>query len=669
MPTLTQTRQHTPMTPSRARRRRPIHVAILRETAHYAASLILACALGLVAGQAYSAAALDGIVPNASAAPKDPYSQWTRTSQYVAVRDGTQLAIDIYRPAIAGMAVETRLPVILVATPYHRSNVKDGQWVPNAFFVSTLEAVLKRGYVIAFLDIRGRGASFGTVEGGVPHTDRDRRDLYDVIEWLAIQPWSDGNIGMAGCSYVGLTQFLAADVMPPHLKAIFPTSAQGWYSAHRSLCVNGVGHDSFWRTFDEMMYAMDVTTPAPPVDADSGGEFLKQAIAEHKRAWDQGTAQALAAFQSRPFRDSPPAGSDHRYGQANEWDFLSRYKTSKVAVFQYTGWRDLIPEEGFAWYRNLARHGVRQKLIIGPWYHCGWYGSSLHEATADHIRWFDRWLKGIENGVTDEPPIRYYLMGAPAGTEWRTAARWPLPRQKRKTFFLQAGNPGPGASAGGGILTTHKPDSRVAKVDYVVDYTATTENLATRWRGGTGDEPGLKPISTATLDRKSLTYTTEPFTTDAEITGFPTVELWIASTARDQDFFAYLEKVDESGVSTLITEGVIRASHRAIRRPPFDNEGLPWHASFRSDHAELLPGVPVKLEWALYPMSQFIKKGHRLRVTINNFDQGGGWDTPEMMPAPTVTLFHDAQHPSSITLPFIGRTSPRNRAGGAASLR
>ena len=115
------------------------------------------------------------------------------------------------------------------------------------------------------------------------------------------------------------------------------------------------------------------------------------------------------------------------------------------------------------------------------------------------------------------------------------------------------------------------------------------------------------------------------------------------------------EDVDERGASTLMTDGALRSSNRATRTPPFDNGGIPWHPSLKEDQAELTPGVPVSLEFTLHPTSNYIRKGHRIRVTINNFDKGAGWDTPEISPAPTVSIFHDAQHPSSITFPFIVR--------------
>jgi uncharacterized protein len=584
------------------------------------------------------------------------YSGSIRTSQYVPVRDGTRLAIDIYRPEAGGHPVDRKMPVILVATPYHRSSENNDEIL--TFLASRgnhrniFAELLKHGYVIASLDIRGRGASFGTVYAGGMDSEANRWDLYDVVEWLAAQPWSDGNIGMGGCSYVGKTQFLAASAAPPHLKVIAPTGAP--FDAYSLARVNGVTRDLL-RKLDQSMQQLDVTYPAPAVDEDRDGTLRKAAIAEHRISWDAGLAGFTPERAARRFRDSPWSRPEYAHPLADEWNYLPNYKRSKIPVFQYTGWRDLTLDAVFNWYEGLGGEGVTQKLIIGPWYHCEWDQSDLTDAVAEYVHWYDHWLKGIKNGVLDGPRIRYYVVGAPAGQEWRSANQWPLPKEQSKTYFLAAKT----GAAGNATLRTEKPGSTEGKDDYVVDYTSTAADLPTRffWGIPNATNPGLAPIKTAALDARSLHYTTAPLARDSELTGFPKLRLFVSSTARDQDFFAYLEEVDEHGVSTLMTEGILRASNRATRPPPFQNGGIPWHPSFQDDQVDLTPGVPVELDFALSPMSNYVRRGHRLRITINNFDKGGDWDTPEITPGPTVSIYHDAEHPSAITLPFIGNST------------
>jgi uncharacterized protein len=576
--------------------------------------------VGIVAlsiGAFAHAASVDGYI-----APKAMYFDSIRTSQYVSVRDGSRLAIDIYRPQENGKAVDKPFPVILVASLLStRDRHLFGSLDPY------LLEVLKRGYVIALLETRGHGASFGQMSPVRIEIPDDYWDLYDVIEWLAAQPWSDGKIGMAGYSNAGLTQFRAASTMPPHLKAIMPASAPLDWATLGS--VNGVTANAFseWR---------EAGTGSATVDEDPDGSQKEAALMQHRVGGKE-------RF-TRPFRDQPLRRPGYAVMPTQWWNFLSNFKQSQIPVFQFAGWRDIFSDQSFALYRNLAREGISQKLIIGPWYHGEWYRSELGGATDETIRWYDYFLKGVQNGAMDEPPIRYYVVGAPPQKQWKSAKVWPLPNAKPRTYFL----------GDAGALLTHQSASNASEDQYVVKYISTTPKLAIRWTNGNigRSDPGLLPVPTSDLDASSLTYTTPPLKADTEVTGFPVITLWITSSAKDQDFFVNLEEVDADGRSTMLTDGALRASNRATREPPFDNEGLPWHGGYARDQQDLVSGVPTKLQWALFPLSNYIKQGHRLRISINSFDKGT-WDSPEIEPAPTVTILHDKAHPSSILLPFM----------------
>jgi putative CocE/NonD family hydrolase len=562
-----------------------------------------------------------------SVAMSDSYPDSIRTSQYVTVRDGTRLAIDIHRPATQGKPVDTPLPVLLEATIDFR----------RPLFPAFMTQILKQGYVVALLEVRGQGASFGRTTPMRMETGEDYWDMYDVIQWLAKQPWSDGKIGMIGCSNRGMLQWRAATAMPPNLKAIAPTAAPIDWTMMGT--INGVA-TRWGKGHDPIPYDPILTEPTP-VDEDHDRVLAHRAMMEH----------TLRGTDSRPFRDTPVAVLGVDVLPTHWWNLLPNFTMSKLPVFQYSGWRDFFPEQSLALYRNLARLKVPQKLIIGPWYHCEWYNSDLTDAAAETGRWYDYWLKGKDNGVMREPPIRYYVMGAPTGQEWKSADRWPLPKERRQNYFL------------GDHESLSKRPSSAPPDHYTVNYTGSASKLATRWNGDMVvaafnpkralQHPELTPIPTSDLDQGSLTYTSAPLTTDSELTGFPVVSLYVSSTAKDQDFFAYLEEVDSDGRSTLLTEGMMRAATRATRDPPFDNEGLPWHPDYNTDQKELEPGVPTKLDFALYPFSNNVRKGHRLRVTVNSFDDG--WFSPQIEPAPVVSVYHDAQHPSSISVPFIAR--------------
>jgi putative CocE/NonD family hydrolase len=153
------------------------------------------------------------------------------------------------------------------------------------------------------------------------------------------------------------------------------------------------------------------------------------------------------------------------------------------------------------------------------------------------------------------------------------------------------------------------------------------------------------------LDRMGLTYTSELLTADTEITGYPIVHLWVTSTAPDGDFFAFLQEFDATGASRPISDGALRASHRALAKAPYENFGLPYHRGFQSDAAPL-PPTPTELVFSLTPTSYLVKAGHRIRLTITGADKGSA-QTPELSPAPTINIMRSADYASYDTLPII----------------
>ena len=299
--------------------------------------------------------------------------------------------------------------------------------------------------------------------------------------------------------------------------------------------------------------------------------------------------------------------------------------------------------DALLWFDNLA---VPHKLVMTPWSHNGSGGFGLME---EHLRWFDYWLKGIDNGIMDEPPITYNVMGAPPESAWRTADQWPLPNQQPTSFYFQAGPSGSVDSVNDGLLSLDVPTSNSAQDDYVVDYTTTT-GPTTRWTDGYGGGFGYPDM--VSNDEKALTYTTPPLEADTEITGDPVAHLWVSATATDADFIVYLEEIDLDGQSTYITEGVLKASYRATTDAPWNMIDLPFHRGLESDVAPLVPGDVVELIFELNPTSNVFDAGHRIRITITGAD-ADTYLTQPVDPPPTVSIYRDAAHASYILLPII----------------
>jgi putative CocE/NonD family hydrolase len=267
---------------------------------------------------------------------------------------------------------------------------------------------------------------------------------------------------------------------------------------------------------------------------------------------------------------------------------------------------------------------------------------------AEAQRWFDYWLKGIDNDIMKEPPIHYYLMGVPKKEAWQKSDQWPLAKQKLKPFYFSKGKTGSVASVIDAFLTAESPTAPEAFDVYTVDYT-TTSGKKSRWVAV--DEAHDYPDMRAN-DEKALTYTTSPLETDVEVTGHPVVHLWLTTDAPDLDVFVYLEEVDRSGKSTYITEGTLRASHRKLGQAPFNNLGLPYHSHYQSDLAPIPAGEPVELAFSLLPTSYQFHNGSRIRITVVCAD-ADNFETPVIDPAPKVHLLRDMSHPSFILLPIV----------------
>jgi len=582
------------------------------------------------------------------------YSEYVRLSQYIAARDGTKLAIDIYHPSVGGKPVSEPLPVIWTFTPYRRAvKLPDGRLITQMEMMSWLKTVLKHGYIIAAADVRGHGASFG-VSTGV-FGPEEAADAYDVTEWLAAQPWSTGKIGMCGVSYQGLTQLLAASTGPPHLVAIMPDMIM--FDLYSFSFPGGVFQDDFIAEWSQLVKQVDTIAPAAPVDEDPDGKLLAQAIEEHKKNIYPVETAAQGTFhdalepqtQTRPYLDQSP----HSYLKGIQEN------GSKIGIYLVAGWFDMWPRDMLAWFNNLPNP---KKIIIAPWSHshdyaAGWKDTILPLAgflpqfdyAAEQLRWYDYWLKGIDNGIMAEPPIHYFTIGAPEIEAWRFASQWPLPEVKPTIYYLQAGPSGSIQSANDGLLSKQKPSGDSGQDDYSVDYTTST-GPATRWHNGRGGNFSYPDM--AANDAKGLTYTTPPLNSAVEITGHPIAHLWVRSSADDGDFFAYLEEVDESGYSHYLTEGVLRASHRKLHTPPFAYMNLPYHRSYAEDVAPLPPGQAVELVFDLHPTSNIFDAGHRIRLTLTCADQAS-FETPILTPAPTVSIYRNGRHASYIELPTI----------------
>lgn len=583
------------------------------------------------------------------------YDGWVRTSRYLTMRDGVRLAADIIRPTLKGKVEEKPLPAIFVHTRYRRASLtKDGKIASEADSPIS-QVFLKHGYVLVVVDVRGSGASFGTWQG--LFSPDETHDAYEVIEWLAAQPWCTGKIGMTGGSYLGTTQLMAASTHPPHLAALFPMVPL--FDIYAVGFHNGVFFSDLIKTWSDFTMILDTKMPAAPVDEDRDGALLKQALAEHARG--RSTFDIFAALRFRDSRDAVTGAFPMR-----DWTPSGHFREisdSRIPMYVLGGWFDSFTRDAFLIWKNFD---VPKKLTVGAWSHSPRnpeiQKEEFYPMAVEELRWFDHWLKGIDNGIMEEPAIRYQVMktlgtpgelggpgtpGKPGTSEWRTAETWPIPEAKPTDLYLDEGSDR--RTPGDHALSASKSEE-VRQDPYTVDFT-TTSGTTTRWDNAVGGGFGYPDM--AANDKKSLTYTTPVLRKDVEVTGHPVVHLWVSSTAGDGGYFAYLEEVDADGVSHYVTEGTIKASHRAVTMPPYDYLGLPFHRSYAEDTAAPKPGEPVELVFDMQPTSNVFNRGNRIRLTIACADKDNA-ETKVTEPAPVVTIYRGGKMPSRLTLPVIG---------------
>jgi len=598
------------------------------------------------------------------------YDGYVRHSDYLARSDGTKLAYDLLLPTRRGAPANESLPVLLMHTTYLRAvkMVEDGKilldglsalsWVARTslrlrakftqdghvgdmvFRERWLKGLIECGYAIVVVERSGTGASGGMISASFREV---AREADEILDWIAAQPWCDGNIGMIGTSMVAMAQYAAASAGNPHLKAILPC-ASGFDMYGSVIYPGGVYCAGFANVLSGSTGVLEKMIV--PIDSDAGGAQLAEILKERgERTLSDVTGRS---FKQAPFRDSanPQPGGGMLWEDQGLYNLLDRINRSGVAVYNSVGWFDLFSRDGLLWHANLT---VPRRLHIRPLFHnqMGKFQRDLDFAAEAH-RWFDYWLRGIDNGIIDEPPIHYYVMGAKDSSVWRTSNLWPLPNQQLQRFYLAEGKTGSVASANDGFLRLRTPIKPEAFDAYAVDY-STTSGVHARWSAVL--KGGAYPELRAN-DEKGLTYTTPPLDSDVEITGHPIVNLWIISEAPDLDVFAYLEEVPSDGGAWYITEGNLRASHRLLNELPINNIGLPYHRSYEEDVTPVPAGEPVKLVFDMLPTSKLLRKGNRIRLTITCAD-ADNFETLVLDPPPEIHVLRCATHASFIELPII----------------
>ena len=568
----------------------------------------------------------------------------------MTTRDGVTLRADVYRPDAPG-----RFPVLLSRLPYDKNlRRRPGD----------IDVFVERGYVVIMQDTRGRFASDGDEYYPLIW---EAPDGYDAVEWAAQLPYADGQVGTMGQSYLGATQYLLAPTRPPHLKASFPASAPadfhqcwiyhtggafelGWQIPYAILMARDtIARRGLTQTLLpelERELAPAPTPWAPPLSPEAYRRLPLM-------AWGK-QLEPVARYLTDYLRN-PEDG-------ALWWQTNVERQHGQVAVPMYhvTSWYDIFLHGGLANFSGLRRQAMSetaraaQKLLIGPWAHLFPYTSPTSTGTGDidfgpaalidlhevQLRWFDHWLKGIDTGILDEPPVKIFVMGE---NRWRDEREWPLARTRYTPYYFHSrGRANTGS--GDGALNPQAPSDEPPDA-FVYD---PADPVPTR--GGNTLILAMGVQDQRQVEERSdvLVYTSAAMTAPLEVTGPIAVILFAASSAPDTDFTAKLVDVRPDGYAQNLADGILRARYRNSREAP----------------TPLTPGEVSRFTIDLWATSHVFLPGHRIRVEISssnfprfdrNLNTGEDQATGTRWQTARQTVFHDPRYPSHVLLPVIPR--------------
>lgn len=565
----------------------------------------------------------------------------TCSSQYLTMRDGTLIAIDLWLPKRS----QTPCPTIVRQTSYFRS-LRLRSWLawvtsgrpldPSRIYSAMRKKFLGAGYAWVDVDVRGTGASSGF--RAAPWSQPEVADAHEVVKWIVKQPWCNGNLGSLGVSYDGTASEMLLTTGHPAIKAIAPL-----FSCHDAYAdigfpggIPNVGFTTRWGALNRALernrlqdivgaWVMPLTSGVSAVDADQGERKRDQAIAEHVKNYDvlQRMSEITFIDDDPPIADVPRTevladdGTPLRGIQlVSPSCYLRELRATGVPIFSVSGWWDGAYARAAALrFHSIPNAGSR--LLLGPWSHGGHFDieqadrsrSSRFDLNAELLRFFDCHVRGLANGQHETPPVRYYTM---IESKWKSADSWPPKNiEQRKLFFGQHRQ-----------LVPAWP-SKQCFLKY--DHQPVSTGTRSRWNTQAQLNIAVKYPDRRQL-RRQVSFRTEPLSQATELTGHTVAELWVASSITDPTVLIYLEDVHPSGKVLLVTEGGLSMKHRRVgEHASYTALGIPYHTFHRSDAASLVPidsedaiGPQnlVRLEIDLLPISYLFKRGHSLQISI-----------------------------------------------------
>jgi uncharacterized protein len=585
-----------------------------------------------IRGIALTLAIFASLIPCANA-QSEHYEVTVEHGVAAKMRDGVVLRADIYRPKTDG-----KFPVLLERTPYDKRGGVDFGYRAAAL-----------GYVVIIQDVRGRYTS----EGEWYPFKHESDDGYDTVEWAAALPYSTGKVGMFGGSYVGATQMLTAIAAPPHLAGIYPVVTASNY--HENWTYQGGAFEQWFNESWTSGLAQDTLNRRVAKETNARRWILDLPLT-HYPLLDVG-GDASPHEVAPYFLDwlNHPDYDDYW----KQWSIEEHFSKIQVPAYHVGAWYDIFLGGTLRNYLGIKAHGATeaardgQRLLVMIGGHSGG-GRKIGEvdfgpqANLDldglMLRWYDHILKGMDNGIEKEKPVKIFVLGE---NVWREENQWPPAGAEEARYYLHSGGKANGLE-GDGTLSTAIPQFETAD-RFVYD----PENPAPTTGGPLCCDsqhlaPGPRDQRPVEARSDVLVFSTPAFKSDFEVTGTVSVELYASSSAVDTDFTGKLVDVWPNGFAQNLTEGILRARFRNSReKPEFLN-----------------PGEVYKLSLDLWSTSNVFKAGHRLRLEISssnfprfdrNLNTGEDAGHSTHFVKATNAIFHDHEHPSVLVLSVVPR--------------
>lgn len=644
--------------------------------------------------------------------PDQPgYKDYERTSQYVYMSDSVRLAVDVYIPTDG--PDRPNFPVVLKMTPYGRAYIGPNVgfvfrtlswivgmgWRPfldQEGYSPSISQLLKHGYAIVAADMRGTGASFGQQMPLDPQHGKDGKEL---VDWIADQAFSNGKVGMIGKSYMAWAQFATAAEQPDALKCIAPEVIfmESYTASYKP---GGIVAKRWMESFSKRLESMNLNysdlrkfyLPAAPVVDEDGdgriddewpmiGDGIRDEDAKPQYRDGESREENLYWEATREHRGNitvaelmgdgfgyfnsettMPGFEGYTYRDVAPGYFLEKVHESGIPIFHIGRWYDGFGR-GTTQLFSSSQHLGNQRMLITPGFHMSRMSKKqrkfqgvdykLSDVLPDyHLRFFDRYLKDIENGWDNEKPVSIFVVN----DDWQEHEKWPPSNTAMTNWFLAEGR-----------LHANSPTACIdtISVDTLHSSSYGKKGL-NRWTMASGTP--RKPMQRTKIDRHATVYDSPVLENDVEIIGNPLVEIWVSSTEKNVDVFVYLEEVDQKGRAYYVSEGQLRASwHKegnlaeqlGVSYTP--KPELPWHG-FTPDYEDkevFASGEPVRLHFDLMPVGWKFSKGNRIRISIAGIDKDNFEINPAYFDADKLRddvefYLHQSQEmPSKVVLPVV----------------